>query len=68
MKRRTEAGDMANPDVIRQIMREQSSRENPLGITAISKLAKNMGYSIGRNTIEGFMTKMNVKPYETEES
>ncbi len=67
MKRRTESGEMANPDVIRQIMREHSSRENPLGITAISRYANDMGYSIGRNAIEGFMTKMNVKPYETEE-
>ena len=67
MKRRTESGEMANPDVIRQIMREHSSRENPLGITAISRYAKNMGYSIGRNAIENFMMKMNVKPYETEE-
>ncbi len=67
MKRRTESGEMANPDVIRQIMREHSSRENPLGITAISRYAKNMGYSIGRNAIEGFMIKMNVKPYVTEE-
>lgn len=67
MKRRTESGEMANPDVIRQIMREHSSRENPLGITAISRYANDMGYSIGRNAIEGFMSKMNVKPYETEE-
>ena len=67
MKRRTESVEMANPDVIRQIMREHSSRENPLGITAISRYANDMGYSIGRNAIEGFMTKMNVKPYETEE-
>lgn len=67
MKRRTESGEMANSDVIRQIMREHSSRENPLGITAISRYANDMGYSIGRNAIEGFMTKMNVKPYETEE-
>lgn len=67
MKRRTESGEMANSDVIRQIMRDHSSRENPLGITAISRYANDMGYSIGRNAIEGFMTKMNVKPYETEE-
>lgn len=67
MKRRTEFGEMTNHDVIRQIMRKHSSRENPLGTTAISKLAKNMGYSIGRTAIEGFMNKMNVKPYETEE-
>lgn len=67
MKRRTESGEMANPDVIKQIMREHSSRENPLGITAISRYANDMGYSIGRNAIEGFMSKMNVKPYETEE-
>ncbi len=67
MKRRTESGEMTNPDIIRQIMRDHSSRENPLGITAISRYAKEMGYSIGRNAIEGFMTKMNVMPYETEE-
>lgn len=58
---------MTNPDIIRQIMREHSSRENPLGITAISKYAENMGYSIGKTAINGFMTRMNVKPYETEE-
>lgn len=67
MKRRTESGEMTNPDIIRQIMRNHSSRENPLGITAISRYAKDMGYSIGKTAIEGFMTKMNVMPYETEE-
>lgn len=67
MKRRTESGEMTNLDIIRQIMRDHSSRENLLGITAISRYAKDMGYSIGRNAIEGFMTKMNVMPYETEE-
>ena len=67
MKHRTEPGEMINPDIIRQILREHSSRENPLGNTAISRYAKDMGYSIERNAIEGFMTRMNVKPYETEE-
>ena len=67
MKRRTESGEMTNPDIIRQIMRNHSSRENPLGITAISRYAKDMGYSIGKTAIEDFMTKMNVMPYETEE-
>ena len=67
MRRRTEPGEMSNQDVIRHILREHSSRENPIGITAISRYAKDMGYSIGRNAIENHMTLMNVMPYETEE-
>lgn len=67
MKHRTEPGEMSNLDVIRQILREHSSRECPLGTTDISRLAKDMGYSIGRNAIENHMTLMNVMPYETEE-
>lgn len=67
MKPRREPGEKTNDDVIRKIMREHSSRENTLGITAISRYAKEMGYSIKRNAIEGFMARMMVKPYETEE-
>ena len=67
MKRMTELGKLTNYDVIRQILREHSSREKPLGVTAISSKAQEMGYNIGKTAIEGFMTKMNVKPYETEE-
>ena len=37
MKYSTEVGQMTNYDVIRQILREHSSRENVLGITAISQ-------------------------------
>lgn len=61
MKRRTESGEMTNLDIIRQIMRDHSSRENLLGITAISRYAKDMGYSIGRNAIESFMTRRTVR-------
>lgn len=57
MKYSTEVGQMTNYDVIRQILREHSSRENALGITEISKKAGHMGYKIGRNAIEGFMAK-----------
>ena len=53
MKNSTKVGQMTNYDVIRQILREHSSRENVLGITAISKKAGKMGYKIGRNAIEG---------------
>lgn len=67
MKRMTELGKLTNYDVIRQILREHSSREKPLGVTVISSKAQEMGYNIGKTAIEGFMTKMNVKPYETEE-
>lgn len=67
MKLRTEPGKMTNHDIIRHILREHSSRENPLGIAAISEVARKMGYDIGKTAIEGFMTKMSVNPYETEE-
>lgn len=67
MKRRTEAGEMTNHDVIRQVLREHSSRENLLGVTAISKYAHDIGYTIKRTAIVDFMAKMNVRPYETEE-
>ena len=46
MKPRREPGEKTNDDVIRKIMREHSSRENTLGVTAISRYAAKMGYSI----------------------
>lgn len=58
---------MINDDVIRKIMREHSSRDSILGNTAISRYAEKMGYSIDRSAISGFMDRMYVKPYETEE-
>lgn len=67
MKPRREPGEKTNDDVIRKIMREYSSRENTLGVTAISRYAAKMGYSIGDTAIKGFMQRMMVKPYETEE-
>lgn len=67
MKRGTEPGKMTNYDIIRQILREYSSRENLLGVTEISRYAQDKGYTIGKTAIEGFMTTMQVKPYETEE-
>jgi len=67
MKHRTEPGKKTNDDIIRQILREHSSRNKPLGITAISRYASDKGYSIGRNAIEGFMNRKNIMSYETEE-
>ena len=60
-------GERFTDDIIREILREYASRENPIGNTGISRIAKQKGYSIGRTAINGFRTRMGAKEYETEE-
>lgn len=60
-------GDHANDDIIREILREYASRENPIGKSDIEKNAKKMGYSIGRTAISGFANRMGAREYVTEE-
>lgn len=67
MKREKNPGEKNKYDVIRHILRDHASRENPITRKEIEDTAKKMGCNIGRNAIENFMNEMLVKDYETEE-
>ncbi len=67
MKREKNPGEKNKYDVIRHILRDYASRENPITRKEIEDTAKKMGCNIGRNAIENFMDEMLVKDYETEE-
>ncbi len=67
MKREKNPGEKNKYDVIRRILRDHASRENPITRKEIEDTAKKMGCNIGRNAIENFMNEMLVKDYETEE-
>ena len=67
-------GQRSNDDIIREILREYASRENPIGRNEITKHVKEMGYvdeenksKIGRTAIDGFADRMGARVYETEE-
>lgn len=69
-----EFGERSNDDIIREILREYASRENPIGRNEITKHVKEMGYvdeenksKIGRTAIDGFADRMGARVYETEE-
>ena len=67
MKREKNPGEKNKYDVIRHILRDYASRENPITRKKIEDIAKKMECNIGRNAIENFMNEMLVKDYETEE-
>lgn len=72
-------GERSNDDIIREILREHASRENPIGRKEIIKHVIAMGYvkgkdksgkdksKIERKAIEGFVDRMGARVYETEE-
>lgn len=63
-----EFGQRSNDDIIREILREYASRENPIGTKGITKYAKEKGFDIKRTAIDdGFANRMGVREYETEE-
>ena len=74
-----EFGERSNDDIIRDILREYASRENPIGKAEIIKHVIAMGYvkgkdksgkdksKIKREAIDGFMDRMGARVYETEE-
>ena len=74
-----EFGERSNDDIIREILREYASRENPIGKAEIIKHVIAMGYvkgkdksgkdksKIKREAIDGFMDRMGARVYETEE-
>lgn len=74
-----EFGERSNDDIIREILREYASRENPIGKAEIIKHVIAMGYvkgkdksgkdksKIERSAIDGFMDRMGARVYETEE-
>ncbi len=66
MKREKEYGEINKYDAIRQILRDQGSRENPIGLSKIKEELHKIGCNIGRTAIEGFMNEL-AAPYETEE-
>ena len=60
-------GERSTDDIIREILREYASRENPIGKAEIIKHVKAMGYikekdksksKIERKAIEGFLDRM----------
>lgn len=71
--------ERSNDDIIREILREYASRENPIGKAEIIKHVIAMGYvkgkdksgkdksKIKREAIDGFMDRMGARVYETEE-
>lgn len=67
-------GERSNDDIIREILREHASRENPIGRKEIIKHVIEMGYvdeenkpKIKRDAIKGFADRMGARDYETEE-
>lgn len=66
MSKESKQGQQNKYDLIRHILREHSSREEPIGVTKIASIASEMGCAIGRNAIENFMNEMCAKEYATE--
>lgn len=60
-------GERNNDDIIRDILREYSSRENPISASGIIDKAKKRGTEIGRTVIKGFANRMEAEEYKTEE-
>ena len=60
-------GERNNDDIIRDILREYSSRENPISPSGIIDKAKKRGTEIGRTVIKGFANRMEAEEYKTEE-
>ena len=57
MKREKNPGEKNKYDVIRHILKDYASRENPITRKEIEDTAKKMGCHIGRNAIENFIMK-----------
>lgn len=69
-----EFGERSNDDIIREILREHASRENPIGTTEIIKHVIERGYvdeenkpKIKRDAIAGFAYRMGARVYVREE-
>ena len=60
-------GKHTNDDIIRDVLREFASRENPIGASAIVKHMKEKGYEISRTVVNGFADRMGAREYVTEE-
>ena len=58
-------GQHNNDDIIRDISREYSSREKPIGIGSIIEIAGKKGFNIGKDAIRGLKTRMGANVYET---
>ena len=75
-----EFGERSNDDIIREILREYASRENPIGKAEIIKHVIAMGYvkgkdksgkdksKIKREAIDGFMDRMGARVYERKKN
>ena len=60
-------GERNNDDIIRDILREYSSRENPISAKSIIDKAEKGGTEIGRTVIKGFLNRMKAEEYQTDE-
>ena len=60
-------GERNNDDIIRDILREYSSRENPISAKSIIDKAEKGGTEIGRTVIKGFLNRMKTEEYQTDE-
>ena len=54
-------------DIIRDILRENASREKPIGQSAIVKLLKKRGINRTSTVVRGFADRMGAREYVTEE-
>lgn len=54
-------------DLIRDILRNHSSREKPISRKSIEECARKREYSLGRTAVEGFMRDIDVVDYETDD-
>ena len=60
-------GERSTDDIVRDILREYSNRENPISAMNIEGIAKRKGVEIGRNAVKGFANRIGARSYETEE-
>lgn len=60
-------GERSTDDIVRDILREYSNRENPISAKNIEGIAKRKGVEIGRNAVKGFANRIGARSYETEE-
>ena len=66
-RKETGFGQRNNDDVIRDILREYSSREKTIGQNDIVKLMQKKDYKITRTVVNGFAHRMGAREYVTEE-
>lgn len=61
-------GERSTDDIVRDILREYSNRENPISAKNIEGIAKRKGVEIGRNAVKGFSDQFKVVGHDADES